>query len=67
MSSYSHGMYRSRNGLLFGVCRGIASYFDFSVFWFRVITVVAILCTGFFPLVVLYFVLALMMKKEPWY
>ena len=26
------GLYRSRNGAIFGVCRGIAEYFDFFCF-----------------------------------
>ena len=59
------GLYRSRNGIIFGVCRGIADYFDFSVFWARVITLVLLLFTGFWPIVILYFVAALLMKPEP--
>ncbi|MCJ7776670.1 MAG: PspC domain-containing protein, partial [Desulfobulbaceae bacterium] len=31
------GLYRSRNGIILGVCRGVAEYFDFSVFWARTI------------------------------
>ena len=31
------GLYRSRDGMLAGVCRGIADYFDLSVFWLRAI------------------------------
>ena len=59
------GLYRSRNGIILGVCRGIADYFDFSVFWARVITLVLLLFTGFWPIVILYFVAALLMKPEP--
>jgi phage shock protein C len=33
------GIYRSRNGAVFGVCRGLAEYFDFSVFWARAIVI----------------------------
>ena len=33
------GLYRSRSGLIIGVCKGVAQYFDFSVFWMRVIAV----------------------------
>ena len=29
------GLYRSRNGVILGVCRGIADYFDLSAFWIR--------------------------------
>ena len=59
------GLYRSRNGIILGVCRGIADYFDFSVFWARVITLVLLFFTGFWPVMILYFVAALLMKPEP--
>lgn len=59
------GLYRSRNGIIFGVCRGVAEYFDFSVFWARIITVVLLFITGFWPLVGIYIIAALLMKPEP--
>jgi len=64
-SVFRKGFYRSRNGLIMGVCRGIAEYFDVSVFWTRVITFMIFLFSGFWPVVVLYFVAALVMKPEP--
>ena len=60
-----HGVYRSRNGIILGVCRGVAEYFDFSVFWVRVVTLIIFLFSGFWPIAVLYFVAALLMKPEP--
>ena len=57
--------YRSRSGIIFGVCKGIAEYFDFSVFWVRLITMVLFFFTGFWPTAVLYFVAAFVMKPEP--
>jgi phage shock protein C len=59
------GLYRSRDGVLLGVCRGIAEYFDLSVFWVRAITVVVFLFSGFWPIMGLYFLAALLMKPEP--
>jgi phage shock protein C len=59
------GLYRSRHGVIMGVCKGIADYFDFSVFWTRAITLLLFLVTGFWPMGVIYFVAALMMKPEP--
>ncbi len=59
------GLYRSRRGALLGVCRGLAEYFDFSVAWVRIITVAAFIFTGFWPVGVLYLVLALIMKPAP--
>jgi phage shock protein C len=61
----SRGLYRSRKGIIAGVCAGIADYFDFSVFWTRVIAVGVLLVSGIWPVVILYLVAALMMKRDP--
>ncbi len=61
------GMYRSRDGILLGVCRGLAEYFDLSVFWLRAIVVGTFILTGFFPVVFVYILAALLMKREPAY
>jgi phage shock protein C len=58
-------LYRSRDGIILGVCKGIAEHFDFSVFWARVITILLLFFSGFWPIVVLYFIAALLMKPEP--
>ena len=63
--TFGQGLYRSRNGVIFGVCRGLAEYFDLSVFWSRVIVVITFIITGFWPVVVLYLLAALLMKPEP--
>ena len=69
MSRYNsmsrRGLYRSRNGIILGVCRGVADYFDFSVFWIRAIAVVLFICTGFWPIVGIYILAALLMKSDP--
>ena len=59
------GLYRSRNGIILGVCRGIAEYFDFSVFWVRAIVLILLFVSGFWPITGLYFLAALLMKPEP--
>lgn len=59
------GLYRSRKGVILGVCRGIAEYFDFSVFWARAIVLVLLIISGFWPIMGLYFIAALFMKPEP--
>jgi len=59
------GLYRSRNGMILGVCRGVAEYFDFSVFWARTIAFILFLFSGFWPIAALYFIAALLMKPEP--
>ena len=59
------GLYRSRHGVILGVCKGIAQYFHFSVFWTRAFAVILLLLTGFWPITGLYFIAALLMKPEP--
>lgn len=61
----NHGLYRSRNGMILGVCKGVAEYFDFSVFWTRVIAIFLLLFSGFWPVMGIYFLAALLMKPEP--
>jgi phage shock protein C len=59
------GLYRSRSGRLLGVCKGLAGYFDISVFWTRVVVVLLAFCTAFWPVAGLYVLMALLMKREP--
>ena len=69
MSRYSsisrRGVYCSRDGIILGVCRGIADYFNFSVFYVRAIVVVVFIFTGFWPIIGIYILAALLMKSEP--
>jgi len=66
------GLYRSRRGLILGVCKGCAQYFDSygigvlrSVFWIRAIAVALMIFAGIWPMVIAYIVAALFMKPEP--
>ncbi len=59
------GIYRSRNGFIFGVCRGLAEHFNFSVFWARVIAIIFLLVTGFWPAIGMYLIATLLMKPAP--
>jgi len=69
MNRYSRtsrrGLYRSRSGVILGVCRGVADYFDFSVFWIRATAVILFICTGFWPIVGVYILAALLMRSDP--
>jgi phage shock protein C len=58
-------LYRSRQGKILGVCRGIAEYFDVQVKWVRIIAVIALIFTGFWPAVAIYLLAAYLMKPEP--
>ena len=69
MSRYSRiprrGLYRSRDGIIMGVCRGVADYFDFSAFWIRAILIVVFIFTGFWPVIGIYILAAILMKSAP--
>lgn len=58
-------LYRSRRGMIFGVCRGLADYSGVPAFWIRLAAVVILLGTGFFPAIAGYVVIAIVMKPEP--
>ncbi|MGE4299582.1 MAG: envelope stress response membrane protein PspC [Desulfovibrionaceae bacterium] len=59
------GLYRSRSGMVMGVCKGFADYYGLSLFWLRAIIVVMFLFTGLWPVAGFYFLAALLMKPEP--
>ena len=59
------GLYRSRKGWVLGVCRGLAEYLDFSLFWTRAIILTVLVFTGLWPIVAVYLVAAILMKPEP--
>ena len=59
------GLYRSRNGMLLGVCQGIADYLDISLFWTRMLTILFFLFSGLWPVGGLYLLAAMVMKPEP--
>ena len=58
------GPYRSRKGIIFGVCRGLAEYYNFSLFWTRFIVVMSLIFSGGW-VGVGYIVVALLLKLEP--
>lgn len=58
-------VYRSRHGMIFGVCRGLAHSFGFNTAGVRILAVFALIFTGFWPVVIAYVVAALVMKPEP--
>jgi phage shock protein C len=62
---YSRRLYRSREGAILGVCKGIAGYFDISLFWTRAIAVLLLLVSGFWPALGAYLLTALLLKPEP--
>lgn len=59
------GIYRARDGVFLGVCKGISEYFDFSLFWIRMGMVIFFIFSGFWPVIGVYLVAAFFMKPEP--
>lgn len=62
---YGVTLYRSRDGMICGVCEGIGNYYGFSVTWMRIAFLAAVFFTWFWPGVFLYFIAAMVMKIEP--
>ena len=58
-------LYRSRNGMIWGVCRGLSDYFNLRVGWVRFFALVILLISGIWPIVVIYFLAGFIMKPEP--
>lgn len=63
---YAQGrrLYRSRRGMILGVCRGLADYFDVSVLGIRITAVILFIFTGFWPIGAIYLLAAFMMKPQ---
>ncbi len=62
---YGTTLYRSRSGMVCGVCKGFAQYYGFDVFWTRAGMVALALMTTFWPCVIAYVIAAMVMKPEP--
>lgn len=64
-SSGRRGIYRARNGVIMGVCRGIADYFDIPVTWVRLACVVILFFSGLWPMIGIYIIASFIMKPRP--
>lgn len=58
-------LYRSRSGMVLGVCKGLAGYFDINVTVVRLVLVAASIFTAFWPFAITYVVAGVLMKPEP--
>lgn len=59
------GLYRARDGKFLGVCKGLARHFGIKAIWVRLGLFFAALFTGFWPVLGLYVIAALLMRLEP--
>lgn len=55
---------RSRNGILLGVCQGLADWLEIPAWPLRLGVVIAFFASGFWPIGALYLVAAIAMKPE---
>lgn len=58
-------LYRSRSGIVFGVCQGIADWRELPVGMVRLVSGIIILTTGMFPGGLVYLGLAIFLPVEP--
>jgi len=58
-------LYRSRQGMILGLCRGIAEMNEIPVFWLRAGVVFLAITTGIWPVILIYFAIGLYLKPEP--
>ena len=66
MSSYRYTRwYRSRRGLLFGVCQGLADWKQLSAGLVRLVLILLCVFLRFFPVFLVYVILALFLPVEP--
>lgn len=64
-SSPRQGLYRSRRGIVFGVCKGIADYAQIDVIWVRLLLLLVAFLTSFLPVLIGYLVAAILIKPAP--
>ena len=65
MTYSSRKLYRSRNGMLLGVCQGIADWRDMPVSVVRLIVVIITLATAVAPCLIIYLIAGFMLPLEP--
>jgi phage shock protein C len=58
-------LYRSPDGMLMGVCKGIAEWKSLPVFWIRILVILATLTTGLLPGLIVYIFIGLCIGRNP--
>lgn len=61
----SGGFYRSRNGMILGVCQGIADYFECPPALVRLVFLLLLVFSVGLPMLIIYLILGIVMKPEP--
>ncbi|MDO9583829.1 MAG: envelope stress response membrane protein PspC [Desulfomicrobium sp.] len=58
-------LYRARDGVFLGVCKGVARHFDVPVNMLRAVVLILFFVTGVWPVGLLYLIAAMIMRVEP--
>lgn len=58
-------LYRARDGMIFGVCKGLAERAELKTTWIRLVFILALVLTGIWPMVIIYTIAAIFMKPAP--
>lgn len=61
----TEGPFRAKDGVIFGVARGLAEHYGWSVGMVRLVIVISTIFLCFWPTILLYFVAALVMTQAP--
>jgi phage shock protein C len=64
-TGYGTPFYRSRDGLVFGVFKGLSDRAGISLFWVRALYLGATVLSGIFPGIIVYVIVALLLKPAP--
>ncbi|NCD05592.1 MAG: PspC domain-containing protein [Spirochaetia bacterium] len=57
-------LYRSPNGLIFGVCEGLSDYTGISVGLIRFLAIVTFIISGFAPIGIIYLLMAIFIPSR---
>ena len=58
-------LYRAHDGMLLGVCKGVANFAEIRVVWVRLLFILAFFVTAFFPVLFVYILAAVIMRPQP--
>jgi len=61
----TNGLYRANDGVVLGVCQGIANWRNIDVFWVRLAAIIVIFLSSIWLGVLAYIVVGLIMPKAP--
>lgn len=61
----TYGPFRAKDGVIFGVAKGLADYFGWSVGIVRLVLILATIFLFFWPTIILYLLAAMIMSPEP--